>query len=242
MHTNLFNRTILIVLTLSLFLSGCAALAPAAPTPTEVDLAAIQTDSVSTFIAGMTLNAPSLTPTLAATQVPTVTDTPQPSATPTETLTPTGTISPYLVLDARNTADLLPGHIAFYIIEPVSEDPCLYYLKAVLPYPYPERTGVLKTDVTTALNILFNTKTYYIGGYANPFSLSGHSITEIKVNGYRMDITISGNPARTTNTCTNHMMRDQMFKTVHEISDPFGVTEVVIWLNTLLYDDYMIGN
>ena len=244
MHNKLFTKPILMLLAGSLFLSGCAALAPAAPTTTPLDLVAIQTDSVATFIAGMTLNAPTLTPTPAATETPTITETPQPTATPSQTLTPTGTFSPYLLLKSSIANQYLPSYIPFYVIAPMSEDPCLFYLEPVLPVPYPPRTGKLVPDVTTALNNLFRVNNYYIEGLPNPLAPSGLSLTDIKVNAFRMDILISGDPARTENTCTNRMMRDQIFKTVHAISDPFGVTEVVIWLDrwTMLYDDYMIGN
>lgn len=232
----------LMIIILSNTLTGCSVFSPSA-TPTPVDIGAIQTAGVSTFVAELTQNAPTITPTTAITETftPSPSETLMPTSTPTVTFTPTGTIEPYLVLNGSNTSELLPTHIAFYVINPVSEDPCTFYLKPVLPYPYPERTGNLVADVTSALNILFSVKQQYIGVFPNPFSASGHTLKSIVVNGYRMDIYITGGPGRTDNLCTNRQMRDQMFKTVHQISDTYGVTEVIIWLDGLLYDDYMIG-
>jgi hypothetical protein len=231
---------VMAVLLTSLY--GCGSASTPTATPTPVDIGAIQTASISTFVADLTRNAPTITPTETAS--PTFTASPTenilPSASPTVTLTATLPPNPYLLLDSSNMA-LLPDHIAFYVISPVSENPCNFYLKPVLPYPYPNRTGNLVADVTSALNILFSVNTYYIGGYPNPFAPSGHSLVSMKVDAYRMDIYITGSPARTDNPCTNRMMRDQLFKTVHEISDAYGVTEVIIWLDGLLYDDYMIG-
>jgi hypothetical protein len=235
------SLTFLVIIFSSTFY-GCSVFSQEA-TPTPADIGAIQTAGVSTFIAEITRNAPTITPTEAITETftPSPTETRLPTSTPTVTTTPTVTIEPYLVLNASNTSELLPTHLAFYVINPVSENPCNFYLKPVLPYPYPERSGNLVADVTSALNILFSVKQQYIGIFPNPFSASGHILSSIKVDGYRMDIYITGWPGRTDNLCTNRQMRDQMFKTVHQISDTYGVTDVIIWLDNLLYDDYMIG-
>jgi hypothetical protein len=244
-HVWFRNRILLInLLVFSIFLVGCTA-APPVVTSTPQDIGAIQTAGVATFIAELTSSTPLILPTetLAPTLTPSQTFTLEPTLIPTATSTPVPTIPPYLMLDSSNMAELLPGHIPFFVVAPMSEDPCLFYLKPVLRYPYPLRTGNLIADVTTALDILFSVKDYYINGFPNPLAPSGHSLVEIKVNGYRMDILITGAPARTDDPCINRMMRDQIFKTVYAISDEYGFTEVIIWLDTwnMLYDDYMIG-
>jgi len=230
------------VVLLTTVLYGCAASTLAA-TPTPVDIGAIQTAGISTFVADLTRTAPTITPIeiVSSTISPSPSQTLIPTTTPTSTFAPTATINPYLILDTSNTTEQLPTHIAFYVINPVSDNPCNFYLKPVLPYPFPQRTGILVADVTTALNILFSVRDQYIGIFPNPLSASGHTLKSIRVVGYRMDIYITGWPGRTDNACTNREMRDQLFKTVHQISDTYGVNDVIIWLDGLLYDDYMIG-
>lgn len=233
------NSIMMIISTVLLF--GCSLSSPT-ETSTPVDLGAVQTAAISTFAADLTRSAPTVTliPTITTspTLIPSLT--PLQTATPTATYTSVATLNPYLVLDST-TMDLLPTYIPFYVVNPVSDDPCIFYLKPVLSNPFLPRTGKLEADVTTALNNLFWIKESWIGGFPNPFSASGHILVSMTASGNRLDIYITGWPGRTNNTCTNRAMRDQMFKTVHQISDPYGVTDVIIWQDGLLYDDYMIG-
>ena len=138
--------------------------------------------------------------------------------------------------------DLLKTYIPFYVVDSVSDNPCVYYLQPVLAYPLLPRTGSQEADVTTALNNLFSIKDKTIGRFSNPFSASGHTLVSIDMkDSPLMKITITGWPGRTENACTNHAMRDQIFNTIYSISYSFGINDVVIWQDDFLYDDYMIG-
>jgi hypothetical protein len=111
MISKLIARLLLSAVAVSL--TACSSLAPAAPTPTanaQATLEAVSKAILQTVVAGMTQNAPTVTPVTPATPTstitstitltPTQTNTPGPSSTPTHafipwTKTPTPTLSPY---------------------------------------------------------------------------------------------------------------------------------------------------
>ncbi len=93
---------ILAIAAIVAILSACSA-SPAASTPTaaptqnlQPTLDQIGTQAVQTFVANLTLTAPTITPTLAPTNTPAPTDTPAPSNTPLPpTASPTRTYIPW---------------------------------------------------------------------------------------------------------------------------------------------------
>jgi len=220
------------------WLSACGPVASPEPTVTPVDEAAIQTSAVETFVAEITASAPTTTP------IPSPTVTPAPTLTPEATLTPTATLSDdayYQVLDANQASQLLPDYIAFYLVFPLDPESCSYSMRPVLARPYPERTGDVVADVTTALNLLFKFNLPNLGVFTNPLLPANHNLVDITVTGGSMTLYLGGDPARTDNPCINHQMRDQIFATIRQIADDFGIYDVVPYLDSNLYDDYMIG-
>jgi hypothetical protein len=91
-------KTKICVCTISflLFLTSCSGGA-AEPTATPVDISAMQTAAVASFIAGMTQTAAAYTPTPQATETPTLTPTVSITETPGITSTPTEVICDGLV-------------------------------------------------------------------------------------------------------------------------------------------------
>ncbi len=219
-------------------LSACGPVASPEPTVTPVDEAAIQTSAVETFVAEITASAPTVTP------LPSLTATPVPTLTPEATLTPTATLSDdvyYQVLDANQASQLLPDYIAFYLVFPLDPESCSYSMRPVLARPYPQRTGDVVTDVTAALNLLFKFNLPNLGVFTNPLLPANHNLVNITVTGGSMTLYLGGDPARTDDKCINHQMRDQIFTTIRQIADDFGIYDVVPYLDSNLYDDYMIG-
>ena len=219
-------------------LNACSPMVSPEPTITPVDEAAIQTAAVETYAADLTASAPTVTP------IPSPTATLTPTLTPEPTLTPTASLpadAGYKVLDSSQAAQLLPTYIAFYLVYPVDAGSCSYYMRPVLAQPYRVRTGDVVADVTTALNLLFSFNLPNIGDFTNPLRPASHTLVSITINGGSMTLYLTGDPARTNDKCTNHQMRDQIFSTIRQITNDAGIYDVVPFLDTNLYDDYMIG-
>jgi hypothetical protein len=237
MHREYWLFTVIAILT-ALGLSACGPAATPEPTITPVDEAAIQTAAVETFVAEITASAPTQTPLPS----PTATLVPTPTLEPT--LTPTATLSDdafYKVLDSNQANQLLPNYIAFYLVFPLDPESCSYSMRPVLPQPYPERTGDVVADVTTALNLLFKFNFSNLGVFTNPLLPANHKLVSITVTGGSMAVYLTGDPARTDDPCINHQMRDQIFTTIRQIAKDYGINDIVPYLDSHLYDDYMIG-
>ena len=209
------------------------------PTVNALDMAAMQTSAIQTFYVELTRSIPTPTKTFVPTSTSTVTETPVPVFTPT--MTPT--LVRYRVLDSIEAAEMLPTHIAYYLVTLVSSEDCTFYMRPVLQYPFPEKTGDLVTDVTSALTMLFSLNETNIAGFLNPLAPTGHTVLSIDPQGSSMVIYISGNPMRTEDPCVNNQMRTQLFTTAGKISAEHGIYDIVIWVEPedFLYDDYMIG-
>ena len=240
------RKSLQIILVVMVFtgLSACGAPLPSEPTVTTMDEGAIQTAAVQTFIAEITASAPTETPLPS----PTVTSLPTATLTPTQipepTLTPIPTVSEgayYKVLNSDEAAQLLPTYIAFYLVYPLDPENCSYTMRPILALTYPQRTGDVVADVTTALNLLFQFSLSNMGVFTNPLLPASHKLVNITVSGSSMAVYLTGDPARTDNRCTNHQMRDQIFTTIRQIAKDFGINDIVPYLDTNLYDDYMIG-
>jgi len=231
------TKTTLLLGMLVSLLGACGSPSGGLPTST-VDVASLQTAAVGTFVAGLTAAVPTATETPPPTSTPTQTGTPLP---PTSTFTATPTDVLFNVLNAVEEAEYLPTHIAFYVISPISAPECTYYMRPVIAAPYPLKTGDVIVDVTAALTALFRFNFSEPGGFPNPMLPASLQVTGVTREGGSMTVHLTGNPARTDDKCTNRQMRDQLVTTIHRIANGFGIYDIVIWLDTNLYDDYMIG-
>jgi len=237
--------TLILLRFFSLGIMGLSSCNPAVTaTVTPVDQSAIETAAVATYIAAVTASAPTETPVPPPTETPLPTQTPEPTWTPEPTITPTATLldgAYYKALDSNEASQLLPDYIAFYLVFPIDPENCSYYMRPVLTQPYLPRTNDVATDVTTALNLLFRFNFPNLGVFTNPLLPADHKVVSITVNGGSMAVYLTGNPARTDDPCTNRQMRDQIFTTIRQIAKNFGIYDIVPYLDTMLYDDYMIG-
>ena len=240
------KKTTLILLRLFLLaIMGLSACSPAVMvTVTPVDQFVIETAAVGTYIAEITASAPTETPIPPPTETLFPTQTPEPTWTPEPTITPTATLldgAYYKALDSNEASQLLPDYIAFYLVFPIDLENCSYYMRPVMTQPFLPRTGDVATDVTTALNLLFRFSLPNLGVFENPLLPADHKVVSITVNGGSMAVYLTGGAARTDDPCTNHQMRDQIFTTIRQIAKDFGIYDIVPYLDTMLYDDYMIG-
>jgi len=240
MHTHRDFRSILqinLILLVVFGLGACSASSNYQSAIATLSVQEIQTIAVQTFYMELTLKAPTETGTPIPSLTPTQTETPEPTYTPT--ITPI--VMLYRVLNSSEAASLLPTNIAFYLIVPEAGKECTYYMRPVLAYPYPQRTGVVTEDISTALKMLFAMNEANLGVFLNPLAPAGHRVISVLQEGSSLVVNFTGNPARTDNPCTNRQMRDQIYTTVSRIARDFGIYDIVMWVDSMLYDDFMIG-
>ena len=209
-----------LLLLFSLGLNACEA-APAIPTPTPVDVDAIYTAAMQTTIAELTRIAPTNTPT----------------ATITPTITSTATIAP----TATPSQLSLATNIAIYFTNVIDPATCNY---ETLPIPVNHGfTGDMETDVSLAVSYLLNTKFESSGYLTNPLSTSNLYFTSVEMVGNEMKITLGGVISRHDDQCLNEQARQQLWATVwtavRRYEQPV-VTDISIWVDTLLFDDLML--
>ena len=219
---------IAILALLSLGLNACGA-TPAAPTPTPVDVNAINTAAMQTAIVELTRRAP------------TVTFTPTPSITPTSTPTPTMTSTPTITSTATPLHLSLEDNIAVFMVNPIDQENCKY---ETLPIPVNHGfTGDMETDVRLAISYLLNTKWESSGYLTNPLSTSNLYFTNVEVTGNEMKIMLGGVISRHDDQCLNNEARDQLWATiwtaVRRYEQPV-ITSISIWVDDLLFDDIML--
>ncbi|KAF0109297.1 MAG: glycoside hydrolase family protein [Anaerolineaceae bacterium] len=213
---------IALLMLLSLGLNACGA-APAVPTPTPVDVAAIHTAAMQTAIVELTRRAPTVTPTPTITPTPTVTNTP--------TVTPTNT--PLRLSLADN--------LAIYVIETTDQENCKYY-----PVPIPINhgfTGDMLTDVRIAVSYLLNTKWAYSGNVTNPLSASNLYFSSVEVVGTELRLSLGGAIIRHDDQCLNNQARDQLHATIWTAIRRYEypvIETISIWVDTILFDDIML--
>lgn len=204
----------------SLVFNGCAP-APVVPTPTPVDVNAINTAAVQTTVAELTRIAPTQTFT------PTIT----PTMTNTATITPTNT-PVTLTLDVN---------IAIYFTNVIDAATCQY---ETLPIPVNHGfTGDMTTDLRLAVSYLLNTKWQSSGYLTNPLSTSNLYFTSADVTGQEMMITLGGVISRHDDQCLNEQARDQLWATVWTAVQRYDqpvIETISIWVDMHLFDDIML--
>jgi hypothetical protein len=218
------NRVSLVGGTL-LVLFILAACGSASSSPTPVDLSALQTHAVETAYADLTRNAPTLTLTPTVTLTPTITPTFTPSLTPTITPTPT---EPKLSMETN---------LAIYMINVDNQEECKYYT-----FPLPINRGITGDIIAdTAMSIRYLLGTHWLesGILINPLGTASLEFVRIDYSGTRMDIRLTGLMSRYDDACKNYEARDQLWATAKRFVPPDVTVE--IWVDDLLFDDYMIG-
>jgi len=133
------------VLVILAFLTSCAGEAPG-PTPTPVDIQALQTAAVQTVIANLTQTAvsqPTLTPTETLTPLPTETATPEATATPVE-CNNSAYISDMSVTDGTVMA---PGQEFIKTWKVKNTGTCSWITGYRINYAYGEKMGGLSTPL-----------------------------------------------------------------------------------------------
>ncbi len=198
---------------------------PNAPTPTPVDVSALQTRAVETAYANLTRSAPTVTLTPTITLTPTVTPTFTPSLTPTITITPT---EPKLSLETN---------LAIYMINVDNQEECKYYTFPLLINR--GITGDMIQDTAMSIRYLLGTHWLESGILINPLGTSSLQFVTIDYSGTRMDIRLTGLMSRYEDECTNYEARDQLWATAKRFVPPDVTVE--IWVDDLLFDDFMIG-
>lgn len=241
------NRLMGIFVLMAFGLGACNNAVVALPSPTAVDIGAMQTAAVQTFVFELTLRAPTETP------VPTITPTQVPTPTPTlePTLTPTSTKA-WTVFPAGGSAE---EYLVYYLVDPIeSNTACTYNSIPFLVYPLTKRTGNYQTDITNALTVLFANKAESYDRFANPVSKSNLRVSDFNVSGVTLHITLSGTLYRNfyypmlfeySKFCPDSQTRDQIFKTVGQFKGLLaenGITDIVIWYYNDLLDDLLLND
>jgi hypothetical protein len=194
-------------------------------TPTPVDVSSLQTHAVETAYADLTRNAPIATFTPTATLTPTITPTFTPTLTPTITPTPT------------EVKLSLENNLAIYMINVEDQENCKYYT-----FPIPINRGITGDMIAdTAMSIRYLLGTHWLesGILINPLGTASLEFVKIDYSGTHMDIHLTGLMSRYDDTCTNNEARDQLWATAKRFVPPDVTVE--IWVEDLLFDDYMIG-
>jgi hypothetical protein len=208
---------------LALASNACSALSPV-PTPTSVDVGAVQTAAMQTAMVELTRLAPTITPS------PTIT--PTPTITPSPTITPTST--PLHLTLAEN--------IGIYFPNVLDAEACKY---ENLPIPINHGfTGDKLRDVEVAVRYLLNTKWAQSGYLTNPLGISRLYFTSIEVTGTDMKLTLGGEMIRHDDQCLNNQARDQLWATVWTSVNRYEypvIKTISIWVDLLLFDDVMLS-
>lgn len=213
------------ILILVYFLAACGPNASSS-SPMPVDENTLQTQAVGTAYAALTQNAPTITLMPTATLTPTITPTFTPTQTPTITFTPTITPTPSMATN-----------LAIYMINVEDQANCKYYtFPLVLNRGI---TGDMVEDTGMSIRYLLGTHWLESGILINPQGTASLEFVRIDYSGTRMDIRLTGLMSRYDDECTNYMARTQLWTTAKRFV-PQDVT-VEIWVDDLLYDDYMIG-
>jgi hypothetical protein len=214
---------IAILALLSLGLNACGA-TPAAPTPTPVDVNAINTAAMQTAIVELTRRAPTVTPT--------------PSITPT--ITPTPTMTSTLTITPTNTP-LQPStenNISIYFSYLVDEENCVFWM---VPHPVNHGfTGDMLKDVELAVRYLLNNK---YDSPSNPLGASDLYFTSVEVVDTELKVVLGGNIVRHDNLCLNRQASKQLFTTISAAADRYEypvIKTISVWVNEILFDDIML--
>jgi hypothetical protein len=191
---------------------------------------------LSLVLDGCTILAPEPT----ATPVPTETSTAtlEPTATFTSTPTLTPTVTPTSTPTATATLPAITANNIFiYGIDVIDANTCSY---RVLPIPtYRAKTGNLLEDMGLALQYLFGTKWNYVGTLSIPLYTSNLRFDHVEMVSNHMDIYLDGQVSQYPDMCLNNQARDQVWATVHRYVDS-SITDIVIWVGTLLLDDLLL--
>jgi len=229
-------RLIGILVLIAFGLGACNNAGTALPTPTSVDIGAIRTAAVQTYVAGLTQSAPSATKT----PVPTSTETPLPTETPTpEPTASAAAIRPPL-------SELLKIYIAYHLTYPVeTTTECRFYVRPILSYPNAARTGNFENDIATALAQQFSIEENPTGDFNNYLGASNLHLEGFNRMGSTLHIYFSGflNIYGADSYCKDRQARDQLWSTVLQFKDEMvvdGITDVVIWMDKELLDDLLL--
>jgi len=195
------------------------------PSPTP-DVNLLKTQAVGTAYAELTRSVPTATLTPTATFTPTITLTPTITQTSTATLTPTITLTPSM-----------ETNLAIYMINVDNQETCKYYTFPIVLNR--GITGDMIQDTATSISFLLGTHWLESGILVNPLGTSSLQLVRIDYTGARMDIRLTGLMSRYDDECTNYEARDQLWATAMRFV-PQNVV-VAIWVDDLLFDDFMIG-
>jgi hypothetical protein len=207
---------ILVMLSFVVTSAACSSAATASPTPippTATSLPPTATENPPT--ATQTPLPPTATPTLTST--PTFTDTPTvpPTDTPTATPSPTATRLPGAALPMRSGSgkDVLIYLISLNTGGGVGCGDSAIGVAAGVP-----ETGKVQTDIRSALTVLFNLNSKYVGGYYNPVSYSILRVQDVKFDGKKDHVTVwlSGKYKPTGDDCDNTRVKAQIWSTIKQ--------------------------
>lgn len=186
---------------------------------------------------------PSQTPLPTSTPLP-PTNTPIP---PTETLTPTSTATPpptdtptpYDTPTETAPPPTASGDEAIYVyyIQLNNDGPLSCGDTAVKVNTGVYRSGDVASDVTTALQRLFN-KQQYIGNLYNPVYLSNWRVDSVDFKAFEglVSVSLSGGYIRSGDRCDDNRVRAQIWSTIRQFP---GVKTVYILMNGNLLGDIL---
>ena len=227
---NLIRMIIIIVLGVILF-SACATSTPLLSTTTvKPSNTPLPTDTPIPPTATFTIT-PSETP------IPTKTATQTPSNTPTETQTPTDTPTE-TPTETRAPAWADPNAIRIYVTHLGTGGPDACGDTIIGISSGFTRTGDIKDDIRTALNILFNSGEN-IGDFHNATYPSKFRVSEVSYDKATKTaiITLSGTYVRPADYCEGRRYRTQVWATAKQFPE---VDRATIWLdNGLLLGDLL---
>ena len=229
---------IIILVLLALSLYACNNTTTVPPTPTLVDMGAIQTAAVQTYAAKLTRSAPT------ATQTPLPTPTTTPS--PTETSTPEPTAIATLAATRIPLSELLRTYVAYHMTYPIeTTTECRFTVRPMLSFPNITRTDDYENDIARALAVQFSIKENPFGDFNNYLGASNLHLEGFTQAGNTLHIYFSGflyinGPE---SYCKDRQARDQLWSTVLQFKDTMaadGITDVVIWFDKELLDDLLL--
>jgi hypothetical protein len=204
---------------LSLTLNACSA-ATTLPTPTPVDIGAIQTAAMQTAIVELTRRAPTITPTA--------------------TITPTPTITPSPTITLTNTPMELSTelNISIYFSYLVDAENCEFWM---VPHPVNHGfTGDMLKDVELAVSYLLSNK---YDSPSNPLGASDLNFTSVEVIDTELKVVLGGNIVRHDDICLNKQASNQLFTTISAVTDRYEypvIKTISVWVNEFLFDDIML--
>ena len=143
--------------------------------------------------------------------------------------------------------ELMKTHLLYYVTDPVETEggACKYYKLPFLVFPHLPRTGDYRTDISTALAILFSMKETTINGYNNFLSASDLAVSELSKSGHTLHVYLYGSLYihGRDRYCDDWQARDQIVMTVEQFSEVLagnGMKDIVYHMDDELLDDLLL--